>query len=240
MNGKNLFKAINEHAISLVNYYIGVLKIEPDDFARLDEEIRLILTKNKIHFQPSCKKRLYLPRTEMGRGLCSAEQRSEKMLLQLKTQSEKDRHRSIQRATILSVKKNESSHLAFIIPYLSNKYNIGHLEILKSHISMTKKRKYLCNKIKEKFLHSKLYKCAENSLVDCEASSLWLKKGNIKARDEAALYFLQDRNLFYGNKSNCPHCKSVMKTIDHLATRCDRMLAFDYTRRHNEIVRCTH
>ncbi|KAL6121905.1 hypothetical protein NUSPORA_01116 [Nucleospora cyclopteri] len=49
LNGKNLFRAINEHAISLVNYYIGVLKIEPDDFARLDEEIRLILTKNKIH-----------------------------------------------------------------------------------------------------------------------------------------------------------------------------------------------
>ncbi|KAL6120420.1 hypothetical protein NUSPORA_02856 [Nucleospora cyclopteri] len=31
-----------------------------------------------------------------------------------------------------------------------------------------------------------------------------------------------------------------MKTVDHLATRCDRMLAFDYTRRHNEIVRCIH
>ncbi|KAL6120406.1 hypothetical protein NUSPORA_02870 [Nucleospora cyclopteri] len=77
-------------------------------------------------------------------------------------------------------------------------------------------------------------------MVDCEASSLWLKKGNIKARDEAALCFLQDRDLFYGNKSNCPHCKSAMKTVDHLATGCDRMLAFDYTRRHNEIVRCIH
>ncbi|KAL6122015.1 hypothetical protein NUSPORA_00969 [Nucleospora cyclopteri] len=81
LNGKNLFRAINEHAISLVNYYIGVLKIEPDDFARLDEEIRLILTKNKIYFQPNCKERLYLPITEMVRGLCSVEQRSEQMLL---------------------------------------------------------------------------------------------------------------------------------------------------------------
>ncbi|KAL6121702.1 hypothetical protein NUSPORA_01332 [Nucleospora cyclopteri] len=31
-----------------------------------------------------------------------------------------------------------------------------------------------------------------------------------------------------------------MKTVDHLATRCDGMLAFDYTRRHNEIVRRIH
>ncbi|KAL6122016.1 hypothetical protein NUSPORA_00970 [Nucleospora cyclopteri] len=66
------------------------------------------------------------------------------------------------------------------------------------------------------------------------------KKGNIKARDKAALCFLQDRNLFYGNKSNYTYCKSAMKTVDHLAIRCDRMLAFDYTRRHNEIVRCIH
>ncbi|KAL6120434.1 hypothetical protein NUSPORA_02839 [Nucleospora cyclopteri] len=94
----------------------------------------------------------------------------------------------------------------------------------------------LYNKIKQKYLHSKLYKYAENELVDHKGSSIWLKKGNIKAVDEAALCFLQDRNFFYGEKVNCPHCKSAMKTVDHLAIRCDRMLAFDYTRRHNEIV----
>ncbi|KAL6120540.1 hypothetical protein NUSPORA_02711 [Nucleospora cyclopteri] len=176
LNGRNLFKAVNEHAISLVNYYIGILKLEPDDYARLDNEIRTILTKYKIHFQPSCKKRLYLPRTEMDRGLCSVEQRSEQMLLQLKTQFEKDRHRSIRRATILSVEKKKSSHPALIISYLSNKYNIVHLKILKPHIFRTKKRKYLYNKIKDKILHSKLYKCAENSLVGCESTFLWLKK----------------------------------------------------------------
>ncbi|KAL6120643.1 hypothetical protein NUSPORA_02590 [Nucleospora cyclopteri] len=31
-----------------------------------------------------------------------------------------------------------------------------------------------------------------------------------------------------------------MKTIDHLTIRCDKTLAFDYTRRHNEIIRCIH
>ncbi|KAL6120287.1 hypothetical protein NUSPORA_03001 [Nucleospora cyclopteri] len=74
---------------------------------------------------------------------------------------------------------------------------------------MPKKRKYLYNKIKEKFLHSKFYKCAENPLVDCEASSLWLKKGNLKVRDEAALCLLQDPTLFHINKSNCPLCIST-------------------------------
>ncbi|KAL6121045.1 hypothetical protein NUSPORA_02099 [Nucleospora cyclopteri] len=108
------------------------------------------------------------------------------MLLQLKTQFEKDRHRSIRRTTILSVKKNKSSHLAFIFPYLSNKYNIGHLEIELS-ILMDAQKKYLYNKIKEKFLYLKFNKCAENPLVDCKVSSILLKKGNIKACNEAVL-----------------------------------------------------
>ncbi|KAL6120527.1 hypothetical protein NUSPORA_02731 [Nucleospora cyclopteri] len=90
LNGLNLFKAVNEHAISLINYYIGILKLELDDYARLDNTIRTLLTKYKIHFQPSCKERLYLPRTQIGRGLCSVEHRSEQMFLQLRMQLEKD------------------------------------------------------------------------------------------------------------------------------------------------------
>ncbi|KAL6120526.1 hypothetical protein NUSPORA_02732 [Nucleospora cyclopteri] len=33
LNSKNLFREIYGRAIFLVKYYIGVLKIEPDDFA---------------------------------------------------------------------------------------------------------------------------------------------------------------------------------------------------------------
>lgn len=31
LNGVNLFKAVNEHAISLVNYHVGVLKLGPSN-----------------------------------------------------------------------------------------------------------------------------------------------------------------------------------------------------------------
>lgn len=42
------------------------------------------------------------------------------------------------------------------------------------------------------------------------------------------------------NIGKCHHCKKKGKTVDHLATQCDRLLAGDYTRRHNEVVRCIH
>ncbi|KAL6121391.1 hypothetical protein NUSPORA_01692 [Nucleospora cyclopteri] len=40
--------------------------------------------------------------------------------------------------------------------------------------------KDLYNKIKEKFLHSKLYRCLKNSLRNCVTSSLLLKKEILK------------------------------------------------------------
>jgi hypothetical protein len=38
----------------------------------------------------------------------------------------------------------------------------------------------------------------------------------------------------------CQHFRTVKGTVDHLARRCDRVLAHDYTRRHNEVVRTIH
>ena len=77
-------------------------------------------------------------------------------------------------------------------------------------------------------------------MISITDSSIWLRQGNNRARDEAALAFNQDRNIFLGTESKCPHCGVVKRTVDHLATRCDRMLSYDYTARHSEVVRYIH
>ena len=61
LNGKNLVKGVNEHAINLVNYYVGLLKLEPENYRTLDNDIRQILNKYGIHMQPGCLEKLYLP-----------------------------------------------------------------------------------------------------------------------------------------------------------------------------------
>ncbi|TBU06414.1 hypothetical protein CWI38_2582p0010, partial [Hamiltosporidium tvaerminnensis] len=75
----------------------------------------------------------------------------------------------------------------------------------------------LYNEIEKRKLHSKLYNARKNELVSVSDSSRWLKRGNIRPRNEAVFCYIQDRN-----------------TVDHLATRCEKMLGHDYTRRHNE------
>ncbi|TBU20471.1 hypothetical protein CWI38_0065p0030 [Hamiltosporidium tvaerminnensis] len=52
--------------------------------------------------------------------------------------------------------------------------------------------------------------------------------------------YIQDRNVFLGAEGVCQHCNTSRKIVDHLATRCEKMLGHDYTRRHNEVVRCIH
>jgi hypothetical protein len=46
--------------------------------------------------------------------------------------------------------------------------------------------------------------------------------------------------MFGGMPGTCTHCKERIKSVDHLATQCRKMLVHDYTRRHNEVVKCIH
>ncbi|KAI5170107.1 hypothetical protein PAEPH01_1250 [Pancytospora epiphaga] len=62
LNEKIFIKAVNKHVASLINYYVGLLKLEPKDFETLDNDTRHMLKKFEIHKQPACKEILRLPR----------------------------------------------------------------------------------------------------------------------------------------------------------------------------------
>ena len=77
--------------------------------------------------------------------------------------------------------------------------------------------------------------------MDTRMSSTWLKKDNITPQSEGFYCYLQDRNIFYmSNRGKCNHCKIAEKSVDHLATKCGRMLHHDYLHRHNEVLKCIH
>ncbi|KAF9763140.1 hypothetical protein NGRA_1476 [Nosema granulosis] len=65
LNGVNMFRAINEHAISVINYHVVLLKLKPADYRKIDFEICQVLIKHHIHLQPTCKERIYLSGFEM-------------------------------------------------------------------------------------------------------------------------------------------------------------------------------
>ncbi|KAF7684301.1 hypothetical protein TCON_0516 [Astathelohania contejeani] len=102
-------------------------------------------------------------------------------------------------------------------------------------------RKLLYDEINKKKFHEKLYRARSNELVSLKDFSIWMKYWNIDPRAKGIYCYIQDRNVFWrDNALQCQHCGKAKKSIDHLATDCDRMLGHDYTRRHNEVLRCIH
>ena len=81
INGHNLPKAINQFDISSINYYIGLLEYEAEDIKIINKKIRNLLYNNNIHYKLSAPERLYLKREDLGRGIHSINEKSERMLL---------------------------------------------------------------------------------------------------------------------------------------------------------------
>ncbi|XP_029656213.1 uncharacterized protein LOC115230138 [Octopus sinensis] len=123
--------------------------------------------------------------------------------------------------------------MATIVEFITRKYKIGDHGSLNVKALQGLQNEYLIAEIRKKPLHSILFNCLEDTNVDVTEFSAWLTYGNIFPRSEASFCLLQDRNFLFGaGETNCKHCNSAKKTVDHLATRCGRMLNSDYLRRY--------
>ena len=70
---------------------------------------------------------------------------------------------------------------------------------------------------------------------------MWLKFGLHNPKEEALFFMLQDRNFTSSAvRQRCPYCSKAQFTVDHVATRCGKLLPTQYIHRHNEVVKCIH
>ena len=68
LNSANKLEAINTSAVPVVTYSFNIINWTLQELAKLDTKTRKFLTTYKIHQPKSDVGRLYLPRTEGGRG----------------------------------------------------------------------------------------------------------------------------------------------------------------------------
>ena len=69
LHGKNLMKAINTFAISVLKYSFGFVKWSETDTEELQRNTRTILTKHRYHHPKVAIKRTMVPRREGGGGI---------------------------------------------------------------------------------------------------------------------------------------------------------------------------
>ncbi|KAI5171248.1 hypothetical protein PAEPH01_1592 [Pancytospora epiphaga] len=145
--------------MSLINYYVGIFKLKPNDLETLNNDIRYILNKFGMHKRPACKERLHLPRDELGRGLHSVEYRNKLMLLQLYNTLEESALLSTRRSAILKQEHAHGTHLATIVAYLTVKYGLTQLNTSSKVIVIKNveeaQMRLLYSKIEKKLRHAK-------------------------------------------------------------------------------------
>ncbi|KAK1347549.1 hypothetical protein LUQ84_003084 [Hamiltosporidium tvaerminnensis] len=155
------------------------------------------------------------------------------MLLQLLDCLEKYKDTSTRRVAILKVENDNKIYPSLIKNFIKIKYGLEE-EVTKKKLEEAQLAN-LYNEIENRKLYSKLYSARNNELVSVNDSSRWLKKGNIRSRDEAVFCY-QDRNVLWDADGVYQHFGKSNKTVDHLATRCEKLVSHDYNRRHEDVV----
>ena len=239
LNSRNMFKAFNEHAISLINYYIGLVDFKLDDYNKIDLEIRKILYRKKVCLKPANKERIHIDRKNYGRGLKSLRFRAESILLSLYNYLMNNKENNIRKMTIIKFEEtNSNNELNNINNILMNQYNIG-LEQLNKVELEKEQNQQLLNIINNKILHKIMFNKDNCTFRDDIASSYWLKYGKLSPNLEGLLMLVQDRNFFSKSVTKCNHCNERIKIVDHISTKCDKLL-FSYRIRHDEVLKCIH
>ena len=102
------------------------------------------------------------------------------------------------------------------------------------------------HKIKENKLHSVYFEGRGKYFVDQRALGDWLEKCETSPKVVSNLSTLQDRTIFQNltrtdkGKKVCPVCKCRKATIDHMATKCNKLLDTNYKKIHDAITKLIH
>ncbi|KAG0435486.1 Retrovirus-related Pol polyprotein from type-2 retrotransposable element R2DM [Dictyocoela muelleri] len=235
LNSKNIFNAFNEFSLSILNFFIGIINIPCNTLKEWDQKIRNILRENKIHHKTACKERLYMKRRYMGRGLNSLEFNYDKMIYNLLQKLDIKSNSCLRSKLIKLVYENLMVSLNEHVENLRKKYQIP--ENIPVNINNLNEafQRILLSYINKKEMHNRLFNHI-TSINQINDSSIWLTRGKLNPMTEGNFCNIQDRNVLY-YKNKCSHCKNSSASVDHIATRCEKMLYYDYKKRHDEIVK---
>ena len=171
LNARNLFKSTNEFAISKINYYVGLVEFNMDEYIYMDDKIRDVLRSYKIHLQPGTLERLYLNRSKLGRGLECIPYRAERILLEMNEQLKKKSIYCNRKHAIIKSEERFGTQLSIIVPYLKKKYSLPDDLDIRPKDLLDAQEATLILKIEKKELHKQIFESWKDIQVDIKSSS---------------------------------------------------------------------
>ncbi|XP_030767020.1 uncharacterized protein LOC115890810 [Sitophilus oryzae] len=231
--GKEKIVAINSWAVPLITYTYGVLKWSDTELKEMDRATRIILTKNRMHHSIASTARLYLPRTNGGRGLSNLEDICRKQVSSLQkyfNNKETTLHRAIRTVytgySVLNLARNE----------ITDRSPLSVGDILKE--------------LKGKALHGKYFTELDADCVDKSKSVKYLTEIPLTGEIEGFICAIEDQVIATRShrkfvlKENitdrCRMCNQFSESIQHISSGCPTLAPTSYTERHNNIAKIIH
>ena len=225
LNGGNMIKAINTWAVSLMRYSAGIVEWTKEDLDVTDRRTRKLMTMHGMLHPRSNVSRLYLPRSEGGRGLLSVA----------------DSVNIERRSLHCHVRRTEESLLKVAQRY-TRADEVGSKEYKRER----KEERH--QDWRNKPLHGRFLRCTEE--VASSKSWNWLKSGELKKETEGLITAAQDQSLRTNvmkariEKANvspmCRMCNKAEETVFHIVSECSKMAQTEYKGRHDKLAKVIH
>ncbi|XP_045480902.1 uncharacterized protein LOC123685290 [Harmonia axyridis] len=227
LSAENKITAINTWAIPTFSYTSGILDWSKTDLERLDRRIRTTFTQNGMLHPNSAIERLYLPRTEGGRGLSS---------LQHICLKEERKIRDYFRENNLPVHQ-----------WISAQFTETHNEQDAGEDPPAKLRQSW----KTKALHGRFYTSLHQPDVDIKNSNTYLVQGYLFPQTEGTVLAIQDQVVptrtyvkhilkQQVESTKCRMCNVAEETIQHLSSGCSTIAGTKYLSRHDNMGKVVH
>ncbi|MEG0366515.1 MAG: reverse transcriptase family protein [Coprobacillus sp.] len=250
LNANNMTKAYNEYVVSLINYYTGIIEFNNSTLSTIDKEIRSIMIRNKFNSFNNSTNRLYVKRRNGGRGYLNFNTMYENNVISLYLYS-KTRN-TIRKALIHDKITSTKSINNIILQY--EKYKNDNLKINKTikinEGEPTTQKEFITYKkqiqkdqileIEMKQIHGIYFRNLKLEHVSLKDSLMIINKGSLSMKEESIVFNLQDRNLYNLRTRECRYCGKSNASVDHIATRCNKLNHTRYIERHNAIVKIIH
>ena len=225
LNGGNMVKAINTWAVSLMRYSAGIVEWTKADLDVTDRKTRKLMTMYGMLHPRSNVSRLYLPRSEGGRGLLSV------------SDSVNIERRSLQ----CRVSSTQEKLLKVAQKYIKAD-ELGPKEY------KNKRREERTRDWQEKPLDGRFLRCTEE--VASSKTWEWLRRGELKKETEGLITAAQDQSLRTNvmkariDKSHvspmCRMCNAAEETVFHIVSECRVHAQTEYKGRHDKLAKVIH
>ena len=261
LNSKNKITAINTLVIPVITYSFNIINWSISDIKRLDTKIRKLMTAHSMHHPKSDIDRLYIPRSNGGRGLTQLElsyktstiglyrylNLTDDWMVRMVLDHSRD-------SKLYSVVKQAKKFARELDLDLEIEFE-GQLKVTENakklkKIAKENGKKDLDRTWRSKPLHGQYALRTQKADVDLSATHQWLRSAGLKAETEGFLMAAQDQTLFTRNYQanvihngadpNCRFCSKSTETIDHLISGCTILAPNEYTDRHNRIGQYLH